>query len=86
VLAFSMSEGRRLKRDSSVLGDIAISVDRARVQAARFDSSFKKEIVLYIIHGLLHLTGYDDESGASARLMRLKEKEILGYLWRKAGL
>ena len=44
VLAFSMHEGKRLKKDSSILGDIVISVDRARKQARRFKSSFKNSI------------------------------------------
>lgn len=86
VLAFSMREGRRLKRDTSILGDIAISVDRARKQAKRFGSTFKKELYLYVIHGILHLTGYDDEKAVSRRSMRRKEKEILDRLWQRADL
>jgi len=86
VLAFSMREGKRLKKDSSILGDIAISVDRARKQAKRFNSTFKREIYLYIIHGILHLTGYDDEKAASGRSMRRKETEILDRLWQRTDL
>lgn len=93
VLAFSMREGkspflkttgdRRLKKEASILGDVAISVDRAKKQAKRFDSTFKKEIYLYIIHGILHLVGYGDEKPSAKRLMRRKEIEILNALWRK---
>lgn len=82
VLAFSMREGRRLKGDASILGDIAISVDRAKEQAASFNSTFKKEICLYIIHGILHLLGYCDEKAAEKRVMQKKEAEILDKLSR----
>lgn len=83
VLAFSMREGKRLKRDSSILGDIVISVERAKKQAKRFDSTFKRELYLYIIHGILHLVGYGDEKPSAKRLMRRKEIEILNALWQR---
>jgi probable rRNA maturation factor len=83
VLAFSMREGRRLRQDSSILGDIVISVDRAKRQAKRFNSTFKREIYLYIIHGILHLLGHNDESALSKKKMRKKETEILNALWEK---
>ena len=83
VLAFSMREGKHLKKDSSILGDIVISVDRARKQARRFNSSFKKEIYLYIIHGLLHLVGYDDVKSSSKKRMREKETQLLNLLWER---
>lgn len=81
VLSFSMREGKRLKKDSSILGDIVVSVDRARKQARRFDSTFEKEMYLYIIHGILHLLGYCDEAPSSRKRMRRKEEEILKALW-----
>jgi probable rRNA maturation factor len=80
VLSFSMREGRRIKGDSSILGDVVISVDRARKQAKKFGSTFKKEIFLYIIHGILHLLGYNDEKPSSRRRMQRKETEILEAL------
>ena len=83
VLAFSMQEGRRLERDSSILGDIVISVDRAKRQAKRFNSTFKKEICLYIVHGILHLLGYGDKKPLSRKKMMEKETQILNLLWKK---
>jgi len=82
VLSFSMREGKRLKRDSLVLGDVIISPDCARSQAKRFNSTFKKEIYLYVVHGILHLLGYDDEKASSRKIMRKKEREILKALFR----
>ena len=83
VLSFSMREGKRIKRDSAILGDVVISVDRARRQAKRFNSTFKREIYLYIIHGILHLLGYDDEKASSRKKMQKKEIQILNSLWEK---
>lgn len=83
VLSFSMREGKHLERDRSILGDIAISVDRAKRQAKRFNSTFKKELCLYIIHGILHLVGYGDEKPSALKRMRRKEEKILNNLWRR---
>ena len=77
VLAFGMQEGRPLKGDTALLGDIAISTQTALRYAKRFRSTAEREILLYVIHGILHLLGYDDH-GKSARVkMRRKEQELL---------
>ena len=83
VLSFSMREGKRLKRDSSILGDVIISVDRAKAQAKSFNSSFRREMYLYIIHGILHLMGYDDETKSARKKMSKKENQLLDKLWQK---
>ena len=79
VLAFSMQEGKPLKGDSFLLGDIAISAETALRHAKRFRSTVDRELILYVIHGILHLLGYDDHGGRSRLLMRRKEKELLTY-------
>lgn len=48
--------------DRSYLGDIAISLARARAQAREFDHSLEEELRILILHGVLHLTGLDHES------------------------
>ena len=75
VLSFSLG-------DENVLGDIVISVDRAKAQAKIFGTSFKDEMKLYIIHGVLHLLGYDDETPAARKKMRQKEQELLS-VWNR---
>jgi len=81
VLSFAMQEGRHIAKDSCVLGDIVISVGRAKEQAKVFGTSFKEEIELYVIHGILHLVGYDDENLSAEKKMRKKEKELMP-LWQ----
>lgn len=80
VLAFSMREGRHLKGEEEFLGDIIISVDAARRQARDFKTTKKKELVLYLIHGLLHLLGYDDETPKEAEKMKRRQEEIFEAL------
>ena len=77
VLAFSMQEGKALSGDPFLLGDIAISTEAALRHAKRFRSTVEREIALYVIHGILHLLGYEDHEKRSRLFMRQREKELL---------
>jgi rRNA maturation RNase YbeY len=73
-----MREGRPLKGGDEYLGDIIISIDAAQRQAKRFGSTRERELKLYLIHGVLHLLGYDDEKGSAALYkMRRRERFLL---------
>jgi probable rRNA maturation factor len=79
VLAFAMREGPFVNLHPQVLGDVVISAETARRQARARRHSLAEELTRLLIHGTLHLLGYDHEvSPADARLMRAKERE----LWR----
>ncbi len=58
-------------------GEIFISVDTARRQARAFGNSLLRELKLYIVHGLLHLHGFDDQTRAEARKMKNAQEKIL---------
>jgi probable rRNA maturation factor len=58
-------------------GEIFISVPTARRNARRFGNSFLAELELYIVHGLLHLCGFDDSTERAARKMRAAETRVL---------
>ena len=60
-----------------VLGDIVISVQRARDQARQFKQTLRREVAMLAIHGVLHLLGYDDETEAAASVMWARQKELL---------
>jgi rRNA maturation RNase YbeY len=90
VLAFPMrEEGKASDKNKAIdlwhpnttldlLGDVVISIPTARKQALLQGHSLEQEIAVLMIHGLLHLLGYDHErSVADARLMKKKEKELL---------
>ena len=59
------------------LGDIAISSDKAAENSARYGTTKGVETALYIIHGILHLSGYRDGTKAEKNIIRKKENEIL---------
>jgi probable rRNA maturation factor len=58
-------------------GEIFISVDTARRHARAFGNSLSRELKLYIIHGLLHLHGFDDQTPGEARKMKTAQERIL---------
>jgi probable rRNA maturation factor len=58
-------------------GEIFVSTETARRQARRFGTSLKHELRLYIVHGLLHLHGFDDKDArSSAQMKRTQEKLV----------
>lgn len=59
------------------LGDIIIAPDVAAAQADEYGNSFEQEISLLLVHGLLHLCGYDHIEEAEAEVMEAREAEIL---------
>ena len=63
--------------EETILGDIAVSLDIAKVQAKEHGLDFKEEIILLLIHGILHLLGYDHErSKKEETKMRNKTREL----------
>jgi probable rRNA maturation factor len=58
-------------------GEIIISADTAARNAAELGTTAEYELGLYLVHGLLHLCGYDDLTPREKRLMRRREAEIL---------
>ncbi|QNF32676.1 rRNA maturation RNase YbeY [Adhaeribacter swui] len=59
--------------DDTIEGDIFISIDRVKENATNFNVSFLEELHRVIIHGVLHLIGFDDKSDLSKSEMRQKE-------------
>ncbi|NIS09445.1 MAG: rRNA maturation RNase YbeY, partial [Candidatus Dadabacteria bacterium] len=64
--------------DFSILGDILISVDTAKRHADKYGNSLEYEIKKLLVHGILHLLGYDHKKKKETMIMREKEKELLG--------
>ncbi|MFL6501047.1 MAG: rRNA maturation RNase YbeY [Candidatus Udaeobacter sp.] len=58
-------------------GEIFISVDTARRHARAFENSLLREIKLYIVHGVLHLHGFDDQTRAETDKMKKAQERIL---------
>ena len=77
-MAFSQKEGNSIKINTRILGDVVISIDTAKRQADELRHSVEKEIYILLIHGILHLLGFDHvKSKQDALKMQSKEKELL---------
>jgi probable rRNA maturation factor len=76
VLSFPLTEPNAKK----LAGELVIGVEVALAQAQERGHDVQQELALYVIHGLLHLCGYDDKSDAAAREMRQRERHYLTAL------
>lgn len=63
--------------DKEVAGEVYISVDRVKDNAAAYKTSFKRELHRVIFHGALHLCGYKDKLNEEKKIMRAKEDRYL---------
>ena len=78
VLSFSLLEGQQTEHRGRLLGDVIISVETAARQARTAHRALNDELARLLIHGTLHLLGWDHEQPEEARRMRAEERR----LWR----
>jgi probable rRNA maturation factor len=95
VLSFPLHDARAFARTGAtrprlrpepelMLGDIVISLDTARRQAAAYDAPLEREIERLLIHGVLHLCGHDHLVAAERRRMEREERRLadaIGMPW-----
>lgn len=84
VISFAMEEGEFGGINPQILGDIAISVETASRDASAGQLDLVEEIEFLMIHGLLHLLGYDHEEAAAEKAaeMKARERELFFFLRR----
>ena len=80
VLSFSQREGDFAFVGDLILGDVIISLETTIRQAQERGHSMEKELTILLVHGILHLLGYDHIEDDDAEVMAAKEKDILGKL------
>ena len=73
IITFDLSESLA----NPIIGELYISVDRVRDNAALRDEKFSSELLRVIFHGLLHLCGFKDKKAKDIKTMRQKEDEYL---------
>jgi probable rRNA maturation factor len=84
VISFAMQESVEGEMDiiggdiPMILGDIVISVDKAKEQAIEYDHTYERELAFLTVHGFLHLLGYDHMNKTDEKKMFKKQEEILG--------
>jgi rRNA maturation RNase YbeY len=77
VISFSYIDGL----PSEVMGDIVISLERAREEAVSLSIPFHERLFALIVHGIVHILGYDHVKDKNeARKMRYREKKLLAFV------
>lgn len=82
VLSFSTAEGEGAL-DPSDIGDIFLSIPQIRRQARRFNVLFKEEFFRMLVHGILHLCGFDHEKKNEAKRMFDVQEKIVKRILNK---
>ncbi|MGE3540987.1 MAG: rRNA maturation RNase YbeY [Candidatus Tectimicrobiota bacterium] len=77
VLAFPQAPAGAGESESSLLGDVIVSLAVAKQEAADLQQALEERVVYLLLHGLLHLLGYDHEAPLPRRRMEALEKKIL---------
>ena len=78
VISFALEDEKRENFTKiRLLGDIYISIDKAKEQAISYEHSLERELSFLAVHGLLHLLGYDHMTKEDEKIMFTKQKEIL---------
>ena len=78
VISFALEDNNDIKYDGfRVLGDIYISLDKAKEQASIYEHSYIRELCFLITHGILHLLGYDHMEEEDEKIMFDKQERLL---------
>ena len=77
VISFALEDDKTMTSEVRILGDIYVSIDTARRQAYEYYNTEKEELRFLIIHGLLHLLGYDHMNESDEKEMMSLEEEVL---------
>jgi probable rRNA maturation factor len=87
VISFSLQEGEFGVINPVALGDVVISADTAAREAEEGEIPFEERLFFLLMHGIMHLTGYDHERSGTAEADRMeaKEQELFAML-REEGL
>ncbi len=75
-----LSSGKTYDGDELVLGDIVISVEKAKAQATEYGHSLRREVGFLTVHSMLHLLGFDHKEENEQKMMREEEKHILSAI------
>ena len=81
VITFALEDGEEVDLNAwRILGDIYISIDKAKEQATEYGHPFLRELAFLTVHGFLHLLGYDHMNKEDEKIMFSEQEEILnGY-------
>ncbi len=83
VISFAMREGESGDLHPEILGDVVVSIETAKREALELDQTFEERLNFLLVHGILHLLGYDHERGEEdAEIMERETERIMEGLPR----
>lgn len=77
VITFALEDTVDIKTVPRILGDIYISIEKAKEQAERYGHSLEREICFLAVHGFYHLLGYDHKTKEEEKIMFTRQEEVL---------
>lgn len=77
VITFALEDDKTFNPDIRILGDVYISLDKAKSQSEEYHHSFIRELSFLAVHGMLHLLGYDHMEKKDEEVMFKLQEEIL---------
>ncbi len=87
VITFDHSETQESRKPPGsvrrIHGELYVCVDDALLQAEQFRTTWQAELLRYVVHGILHLVGYDDRTEAERRRMKREENRLMRALARQ---
>lgn len=87
VITFDHREAaQKSRRTHTIHGELFVCVDDAIAQAKEFKTNWQSEVVRYIVHGVLHLLGYDDLKPQLRRTMKREENRLVRLLAKRFAL
>jgi probable rRNA maturation factor len=79
VITFALEDNKDIVTSPRILGDIYISIEKAKSQALEYGHSFKREICFLAVHGFYHLLGYDHMTQEDEKIMFARQEVVLNY-------
>ena len=80
VITFALEDDKTFNPSERILGDVYISIDKAKAQAIEYGHSLEREICFLAVHGFLHLNGYDHMIPEDEKVMFGLQEEILNEM------
>lgn len=77
VIAFPMQKGEFAHINPDLLGDVVISAQRASIQAKQLKHTIHQEIDILVVHGILHILGFNDDTEEKKIIMHQKTDELI---------
>jgi len=79
VLSFCLSDGLTGQENDQILGDVVISMEKAKEQAREYGQTLEREVAFLALHGILHLIGYNHDTLESEAEMKEKQDFVLKH-------